>query len=68
MILTDLHMHTYFCDGKSSPEDMVKSAIEKGLKTVGILAHSFLPCDAFETLPLEKTQEFIDSVNALKEK
>ena len=31
----DFHMHTTFCDGKNSPEDMVLGAIEKGLKRVG---------------------------------
>ena len=29
----DLHMHTTFCDGKNTPEEMVLSAIDKGLET-----------------------------------
>ena len=39
----DLHMHTTYCDGKSSAEQMVLSAIEKGLDTVGVATHSFPP-------------------------
>ena len=27
--LQNLHTHTFFCDGHDSPEDMVKSAVEK---------------------------------------
>lgn len=41
MITKDLHMHTCYCDGAGSPEEMVKSAIEKGLHTVGISGHSY---------------------------
>ena len=41
MILkTDLHMHTNFCDGADTPEQMVLSGIEKGLKTIGIVVSS----------------------------
>ena len=29
MITTNFHTHTVFCDGKSTPEEMVLAAIEK---------------------------------------
>ena len=32
--MSDLHVHTNYCDGKSTPEEMVLSAIDKGLKNV----------------------------------
>ncbi len=38
-LLYDLHTHTTFSHGKGSIEDNVKSAILKGLKTVGISDH-----------------------------
>ena len=41
MITKDLHMHTCYCDGAAAPEEMVKSAIDKGLTTVGISGHSY---------------------------
>ena len=41
MITKDLHMHAVYCDGACTPEDMILSAIEKGLSTVGISAHSY---------------------------
>ncbi len=37
---SDLHMHTTFCDGKGSAEEMVCSAIAKGYHTVGLSGHS----------------------------
>lgn len=42
MIRSDFHMHTTFCDGQASPEEMVRAAIEKGMRRVGLVAHSNL--------------------------
>lgn len=66
--MSDLHVHTYYCDGKSSPEEMVISAIEKGLKRVGILCHSYVEFDKECSISPEKEPEFIAEVNALKQK
>ena len=65
---SDLHTHTYFCDGKDSPEDMVLSAIEKGLDTIGILAHSYVEFDKDCSINEDRQTEFIDEVNRLKKK
>lgn len=35
----DYHMHTQYSDGRASVEDMVFSAVQKGLKEVGIADH-----------------------------
>ena len=64
----DLHTHTFFCDGKDSPEDMVLSAIDKGLDTIGILAHSYVEFDPECSIGIDKEEEFIGEVNCLKEK
>ena len=34
MILEDFHVHTCFCDGKKSPEEMVLAAISKGMTKI----------------------------------
>ncbi len=64
---TDLHTHTFFCDGKDSPEDMVLSAIEKGLDTIGILTHSYVDFDT-ACIAEERQSEFIAEANRLKVK
>ena len=64
----DIHTHTCFCDGKDTPEDMVLSAIEKGLDTLGILTHSYVEFDLSACIPEERQAEFIAEVNRLKEK
>ena len=43
--LSDLHMHTTYCDGKGSAEEMVLAAIAKGYHTVGLSGHSHTPFD-----------------------
>ena len=40
MVLEDFHMHSNMSDGRHSPEEMVLSAIEKGLRRIGISDHS----------------------------
>ena len=68
MILADYHVHTLFCDGKNTPEDMVLSAIDKGLNQIGILAHSYVEFDKEGTIAPDKVNEFITLVNDLAEK
>ena len=41
MIKCDLHVHTNFCDGKKSPEEVVKKAIELNMEKLGLLVHSY---------------------------
>ena len=43
MILTNYHAHTNFCDGKESPEAMVREAIACGFQIFGFSAHSIHP-------------------------
>lgn len=45
----DLHIHTYFSDGTMSPEEVVKTAVAKGVGIVAITDHnSFASWDRFE--------------------
>jgi len=62
----DLHMHTTYCDGKDSAEDMVLAAYEMGLETVGISGHSFTWFDTSYCMSEEGTSEYIAEVNGLK--
>ncbi len=66
MTTVDLHVHSVFCDGRNNPRDLVLSAIEKGIKKLGILAHSYLEFEPIYCLLPEKKTEFIDCVNKLK--
>lgn len=62
--LSDLHVHSNFCDGKNTPEQLILSAIDKGLKTVGIVMHSHIPNSFYENFDCD--DEFQTQMNALK--
>ena len=64
----DLHMHTTYCDGKNSAEEMVLAAADKGLRTVGLSGHSYTWFDTSYCMSLESTRAYIDEVNRLKDK
>lgn len=44
-MLTNLHTHTTFCDGKSTAEETVLSAIEKGFSSLGFSGHGYTDFD-----------------------
>lgn len=51
MYKQNLHTHTTICDGKDSPEDIVKCAIELGFNSIGFSTHTPLPFDTGYPLP-----------------
>ena len=66
MILSNLHTHTKYCDGKNTPEEMVLSAIDKGFASLGFSEHSHIP-NNYGLTP-ESTPKYIDEIKFLKEK
>ena len=64
----DFHTHTSYCDGKNSPEEMVKSAIDKNLKAIGFSGHSYTDFDESYCMSKENTEKYIAEITALKEK
>ena len=65
---TDLHTHTLFCDGRSTPEEMVTSAIERGITTLGLLAHSYVEFDKSYAIDPTRVEDFRREVARLKHK
>lgn len=64
----DLHMHTTYCDGTNSAEEMVLAAIDKGLEVVGITGHSYTWFDESYCMSRENTEKYIEEISRLKEK
>ena len=64
----DLHMHTSYCDGNDSAEEMILAAIDKGLEVVGISGHSFTAHDPSYCMSREGTSQYIGEVRALKQR
>ena len=64
-MLSNLHTHTTFCDGKSAAEETVLAAIKKGFVSIGFSGHGYT---AFELTSCMKDEEgYIREINRLKE-
>ncbi len=68
MILSNIHTHSIYCDGKNTPEEMVKTAISKGFLSLGFSGHAYTPHDDEYCMSPDETLKYIDDVNGLKEK
>ena len=68
MITSDFHVHTTFCDGKDSAEDMVLAAIKLGMKKLGFSGHSYTPFDEEPCMSPEDTQLYKQEISRLKAK
>ena len=66
--IADFHMHTVFCDGKNTPEEMVLRGIEMGLSVMGFSVHSPLWRGCTWSIPHEKIEAYRAEINRLKDK
>lgn len=66
--MKDLHVHTVYSDGENTPEEMVLSAIEKGLDTLGFSDHSYTSFDGSCCMKKEEVSRYREEIAALKEK
>lgn len=63
----DFHMHTTFCDGKNTPEEMVLKGIEIGLSVLGFSVHSPLDHDKSGwCIRPDKTEEYRAEIARLR--
>lgn len=65
-MLSNFHTHTVFCDGKNTPEEMVRSAIEKGFSAIGFSGHAYTDFD--DRYCMQDTAGYIREVRAAQEK
>lgn len=66
MILSNLHTHTVFCDGESTADEIVKSAIEKGFSSIGFSGHGYMDFD--HSYCMMDTESYKKEVLEAKEK
>lgn len=65
-MLRDFHTHTCFSDGVNTPEEMVLSAIEKGLELYGISDHGYAPHDSDVCIKEGDVDKYIAEMQRLK--
>ena len=66
MILSNLHTHSCFCDGKSTPEEIVLTALDKGFSSLGFSGHGYTPFDLRSCM--KDTDGYIAEIGRLKKK
>ena len=66
--IQNLHTHSTYCDGKDTPEQMIKAAIEKGFKSIGFSGHSYTDFDEVSSMSPEGTEQYKKEIRALSEK
>ncbi len=66
--MTDLHVHTDYCDGDDAPEAIVLAAIEKHMECIGFSGHSYTFFDESYCMSKEKCIAYRNEINALKQK
>ena len=66
LLRMDLHMHSTFCDGKSTPEEMIEAALALGYKTVGVCIHSHTPFDESYCASIAGMRDFRTEMERLK--
>jgi histidinol-phosphatase (PHP family) len=65
---SNLHTHTTFSDGKNTPEEYVKKAIEAGMSSLGFSDHAYVPNDLGFSMKEGVLPEYLKEIDRLKEK
>ena len=63
----NLHTHSIYSDGKSTPREHVEEAIRQGLVKLGFSEHGPLPFDNTFSVKAERMPDYVAEVTTLKE-
>lgn len=64
---SNFHTHTTYCDGASTAEETVKSAIQKGFTAIGFSGHAYMTMDDSFCMTREGTTSYREEILSLKE-
>lgn len=68
MLLANYHVHSDYCDGKNTLEEMVVAGIAAGLTSMGLASHLPLPFANDWTMKAENLDSYLQAVRHLKNK
>ena len=66
MMRGSLHVHSTYCDGKSTPEETVKTAIEKGFTYIGFSGHGHTTFDNRYCMSAENEAKYFVKIGELR--
>ncbi|MBQ9495841.1 MAG: histidinol-phosphatase [Treponema sp.] len=62
---TNYHMHTTFCDGKNSAQEMAQAAFEKKFDIIGFSSHSMYPFAGDCHIALREFPAYVNAIRSL---
>lgn len=69
MFKHNFHTHTTYSDGKAEPEEYIKAAIEKGLRSLGFSEHAPLPFENnFSVKDASQLKKYVEEIRSLGKK
>lgn len=68
MMLSSPHVHTQFCDGKNTAEEMVLSALEHGFSSIGFSSHAKQHFDHCYAMDDRREENYIAEIRRLQTK
>ena len=63
---SEFHIHTLYCDGKNTCEEIVLKALEKGFDAIGFSGHSYTDFDKSYCMSRKNTALYVNDVRKLK--
>ncbi|MCD8036993.1 MAG: histidinol-phosphatase [Clostridiales bacterium] len=66
MINCDFHVHSTYCDGKNTLEEIAEAAVKKQMTALGFSGHSHTSFDESYCMSAESTEKYILNVKNLK--
>lgn len=68
MIRSNYHVHSDYCDGKNTLEEMIVAGIDAGLRSLGLSSHMPLPFKNNWTMDALNLEKYFKEISLLKEK
>ncbi|MBQ3141426.1 MAG: histidinol-phosphatase [Clostridia bacterium] len=68
MYKQNLHVHSTYCDGADTPEQMILAAIEQGFDSIGFSGHSYMWYSPSHSMSLDGTEDYKHEVRSLAQK
>ena len=66
MVLSDFHVHTVFCDGQDTPENIVIEAVSRGMKKIGFSGHSYTSFEPDAGMTPDNVEKYKSEIRRLK--
>lgn len=68
MILEDFHVHSTYCDGKNTLDEMVRAAIDLKMTRIGFSGHAYTAFSDVYCMSPEDTERYAEDIVELKQK